>query len=624
MEPASIKVSVFEDLFKPDKPIQSSLSSVLDRIKNFDKCNISELRKLPKDQYKAAKDKLPGICFNGTFSYRNRKNLIKSSGLCILDFDDNLEIIHELKNNPYVYSAFLSPSGKGYKALVRIPNVRSDAEFKQYFLSLSEEYPQVDGSGKDIARFCFVSYDPNIYINENPQIYLKKKVLSEPQRPGGGMKIDYKIVDRFCKIIQGAVEGQRHNKILAAARLAGGYVGAGKMDYEQARKILEDEAYKLAPDQHSENIKAIQDGLDNGMKMPLSDVEKVTKEEEVELKYGKIYYTLHDVTKEIEDKWENGISQGYHLGFKTLREYYSIKMGSTTFIYGHPYSGKSQVWFEFLVNLSTQYKMQHAIFSPETGRASDIFIELIEMVAMKDFYSGHGNRMKIEERKEAQNFVDKHFIVIDPKDGILTVDDFFAYIGVIEKFYDTKIHTTTIDPWNELHHDISKYFGARDKYLEVELAKIRENARVNDRHNCIVTHTRDQELRKQKDTEIWYYPQGKFQDVADGQVWSRKGMGMISVWRPPEGYKDENGIPVLKNESWIDVQKAKPKGVGKTGLIKLFWDAKKHRYTEYVDSRFMFAGEITEEKEPIRHSYYSDELPIDYTLSQFENEKPPF
>ena len=84
----------------------------------------------------AVKKTLPGYCFSGQFSSRDSAGLIEHSGLITLDFDKmSPDGVKELKDSvcdlPFVYSAFISPSGNGLKVLVRIPK---DAEnHKKYF-----------------------------------------------------------------------------------------------------------------------------------------------------------------------------------------------------------------------------------------------------------------------------------------------------------------------------------------------------------------------------------------------------------------------------------------------------------------------------------------------------------
>ena len=68
-------------------------------------------------------------------------------------------------------------------------------------------------------------------------------------------------------------------------------------------------------------------------------------------------------------------------------------------------------------------------------------------------------------------------------------------------------------------------------------------------------------------------------------------MNMLSVWRPPAGIVDEEtGEPYLDNEVHIIIQKFKPKGVGKRGTVKLYFDAEKNRYYEMYLGEPRYAG----------------------------------
>jgi hypothetical protein len=54
------------------------------------------------------------------------------------------------------------------KALLRV-DISGDADLKAMWPFVNERYPGVDASGKDISRLCFVSYDPDMWINEAAQ-----------------------------------------------------------------------------------------------------------------------------------------------------------------------------------------------------------------------------------------------------------------------------------------------------------------------------------------------------------------------------------------------------------------------------------------------------------------------
>jgi len=367
----------------------------------------------------------------------------------------------------------------------------------------------------------------------------------------------------------------------------GGCVEAGKISYEEAIRLLEQEAHAIAPEYFHVNKKAIVSGLENGMGRPLKDLKEFTNElnkeleaEELEYKHGKIYYTLSDKQEEIDDLYENGVVRGYELSFETAKDLLSIKMGCTTYIYAAPYAGKSQIWFEFLVDLSVNYGLRHAVFSPETGKARDIFIELMTIYVRKDFYKDYNNQMTKAEKEKAEKFIDSHFIVIDPDDSVFTIEEFYDYVDIVERVYNCKIHTTVADPFNEFSHDFSKDNGRQDMYIERILGYIRRNARTNDRHNCLITHVTDQKPRIDKDTDITYYPPASYREIAGGQAWSRKGEQMICIWRPPVGMKDEHGIPFEENQTEVRIQKSKPKGVGKLGKFNLFYDIKGHSFYE--------------------------------------------
>jgi len=162
-------VSIFKSVTDVANPFQRSVDFCLNRIKQGD----SKDKVLKYRKTKDAKDKkvLPGVCFNGTFNTRSASGLIEPSGFLILDFDkfkteaDAINYKGILAKEPFIYSAFISPSALGVKALVRIPK---DAEnFTLYFNALEKYFnsEHFDKSGKDISRFCFESYDPEIYIN---------------------------------------------------------------------------------------------------------------------------------------------------------------------------------------------------------------------------------------------------------------------------------------------------------------------------------------------------------------------------------------------------------------------------------------------------------------------------
>ena len=231
-----MQVTIFKDIKDTSQPFYRDVSVVLKRIEDgSSKELVKEIRKTKdKEERNNLKKRLPAICFSGKFNKRNDSSLIEHSGLICLDFDGyklNKEMLQEkerLSKNKFIYSVFISPSGKGLKALVKIPpNVDNH---KNYFNSLQKyiSSPYFDTTSKNVSRVCYESYDPLIYISKNSKVwdkveekeYVEKiKLQDKPTIP---LTDENKIVDILVKWWDkkyGLVSGERNNNVyvLAAA-----------------------------------------------------------------------------------------------------------------------------------------------------------------------------------------------------------------------------------------------------------------------------------------------------------------------------------------------------------------------------------------------------------------------
>lgn len=125
------------------------------------------------------KIKLPYFTFAGTFSRRSNDQLLEHSGYIALDFDDVVVSLHEsgytkkeIIKLPFVYAVFLSPSYTGLKVVVRINPQKHHASFKALKQLFFDHLKlTVDDKAKDVARACFVSYDPDCFINQTCSIF---------------------------------------------------------------------------------------------------------------------------------------------------------------------------------------------------------------------------------------------------------------------------------------------------------------------------------------------------------------------------------------------------------------------------------------------------------------------
>jgi len=234
---SQFNITVFKNIKQTSTPFYKDVFHILDRIK--DGASADLCRKIRKESNKSErnvlKKDLPSICFSGKFKKRSDDSIIEHSGLICLDFDeyatkkDLFQDKEKLSKDKYVFSVFLSPSGKGLKVLVKIP---CDIEnHKKYFNALEAYFnnPHFDTTSKNISRVCYESYDPTIYVNENSATW---EELSEPEYtevvknqgvPTIPITDENKIVDILVKWWNKKypmVEGQRnHNTYILAMAL---------------------------------------------------------------------------------------------------------------------------------------------------------------------------------------------------------------------------------------------------------------------------------------------------------------------------------------------------------------------------------------------------------------------
>ncbi|MBX2935308.1 MAG: hypothetical protein KF825_13770 [Ferruginibacter sp.] len=135
----------------------------------------NELRSI-QDKKAARKFKAAGfdyVTFSGTFSKRSDEALIRHSGLITIDFDhigNIAELRTKLLQDEYFETEllFVSPSGDGIKWI--IPIDISKATHQDYFRAIASYIKQtygldIDQSGKDVSRACFIAHDAEAFIN---------------------------------------------------------------------------------------------------------------------------------------------------------------------------------------------------------------------------------------------------------------------------------------------------------------------------------------------------------------------------------------------------------------------------------------------------------------------------
>lgn len=179
-------ITIFSKITDVENPFYKEINELLFSFK--DGSNASKIEAIRNENNKEkrnnAKSKLVSVCFSGEFSRRAAKNILKHSGFACLDFDDlpsfddAVCLRDSLQDNEYIYSAFISPSGNGVKAIVKIPPEIEN--HKKYYEALCETFDSfLDTKTKDVSRVCYESYDPDLFINEKSKVWVLKKEYTE-------------------------------------------------------------------------------------------------------------------------------------------------------------------------------------------------------------------------------------------------------------------------------------------------------------------------------------------------------------------------------------------------------------------------------------------------------------
>lgn len=159
---------------KPEKEID--LLKVYDLIKGNDFAGQTTMLRGITDEKEARKYKATHfdyVTFSGTFTKRCDEALKVHSGLLTLDFDhitNTADLKARLLEDEYFETELLfdSPSGNGLKWVITIDLSKSTHAvwFKaiEAYIKLTYQL-EVDKSGKDVSRACFLPCDREVYIN---------------------------------------------------------------------------------------------------------------------------------------------------------------------------------------------------------------------------------------------------------------------------------------------------------------------------------------------------------------------------------------------------------------------------------------------------------------------------
>ena len=575
--------TIFKNIFSKE-PHFITIEKALERIKSgSSKELVIEIRNtLDKEKANKIKLNLPSVCFSGKFGNdRKDDQLIYHSGFIVLDFDDISELREkqtDIISHDFVYACWVSPSGNGLKALVKIAD---GSKHREHFQSLQEVFPEIDRSGINVSRVCYESFDPEIYVNDKASVFAKAKKIEKITVTENQNVDDSENFRRILKWLTNKndafVTGERNTYIF---KLASACCRFG-IDENAALGLISAE-YTVSNDfTMSEMKSAVKSGYRaNRNNFGTASIQKeklVSKETNYEIDVKREFteengenYRIEDVVYGIDVKDralsinEKGFEKIMGVGIPELDYLFKPKRGEITLLTGIGNYGKTAWQKSQILGRIIMFGEKIATFSPEDTPAEEYFHDFVEMLLGCECTPFNPNRPSNEVYEAAYDFISKHIFYISAE--MLSPTPQYIKEKFLELIVQEKVDFCCIDPFNQMTNDYKGFGGRTDKYLETLLADFSRFAKKNDVYFWVIAHPKLMERDKSGN-----YKCPDVFDVADGAMWNNK-MDNILVYHRPFAQTDPNN-PLAEFHS----KKIKKKSVGRKGfmLVEYVWERRR-------------------------------------------------
>lgn len=521
-----MKVTLFNKLTDTKTHQHWPVDKILEGIKKggelkplFDKIRSTE----DKEERNELKKTLPLVCFGGVFTERRAAALKDYSKIICMDFDglgDRLgEVRDLLKEDAHTMAVFLSPSGDGVKALIK---VASDNHLG-HALALLKEWPDADANAiKDVSRACFVSYDPDLYYNPKSETYTKfvESVHTDQQK-----------YEKLVKWLEGKGEtfaqGNRNNFI---AKLAGAMNRFGITE-DFAKQVIEKDYVKDDGFTLREGHAVVRSMYTNyADQFNTASFDDAMSDKEVSNILSseidaKDIITLYDVREDLEQAFETGMKGGDTTYFPILDNHFRFMKGELTTLTGIANAGKSSMLAQLLI-LQAAFKKEKAVFlSMESFPPVFFYREFIRTIMGKPVEHNSPHRMSRQEYNRAMEWVNEHFLFLYPTKDDPTPD--WTLGRFAEAIIKYSVGTVVIDPMNSMSHDYKSMGGRDDRYLANMLTKYQRFALQNNVNFFLVAHPRS--IGKKEDGT---YKEPSADEISGGPTYWQRCENILSFHRP--------------------------------------------------------------------------------------------
>lgn len=194
---------------------------------------------------------VPSVILDG--GGRAYSNILNFNPVMLCEFDkiDHAKGLKKrlFNNLKSVIAAWISPSGKGVKLLIRIPKPTSIENYKEYFCGLAyylSQYEGFDGVNFNICLPLFLSYDRDILIREDAEEWSRKGGKLNSFKPYEGTfeapdeiseEDNLKVINKITFLI-GRIKDNAHPRIRNIATIFGGFCSQYGFNIDKADSLL--------------------------------------------------------------------------------------------------------------------------------------------------------------------------------------------------------------------------------------------------------------------------------------------------------------------------------------------------------------------------------------------------
>lgn len=533
-------VTIYESLYTK-VPHHITVDDALARIKNGKSADRVKQIRSAIDKVKAdgIKRSLPAVAFAGTFATRGDGHLLTHSGFMVLDFDklyDVGEMAAKLYGFPSTYAYWLSPSGNGLKALIRIAD---GTKHRDHFNAIRETFPDADPSGVNEERLCFESYDPDIFINPDAKPFtglLTVKQVFEKVDAGKDDAEKFKLLLTWiANKGEAFTSGSRNTFIF---KLAGACCRFG-MDIATASGLIAAE-YPASNDfTHRELLTTVKSAFrSNARKAGIAAFEKgvlvdIKSRKEVKLddidldpntRPRDVVYAS-DVKAQALNIYNNGYASVKGIGVEELDKHFKMKRGEVTCLTGIGNYGKSAFYKWYMLMRILVLGEKFASFSPEDNPPDEYYHDFVEIYHGCDCTPANPYRPSLAQYTATYDWIGENVFYLYPVDNAPTPD--YIKERFLEMIVKDKVDGVCIDPFNQMSNDYKSAGGRSDKYLEAVLGEFSRFAQANNVYFLIVAHPKSMDKN-----QTGNYNCPDLFDLNDGAMWNNKMDNILVYHRP--------------------------------------------------------------------------------------------